>query len=619
VNASPVAGSRVELGAVSTAPETGSAPAPQGELGEPAFFGPPGARLFGWFLAPPAAVARGRAVLLVNPFGYESMCLHRTYRALAARLAARGLPVLRFDHAGTGDSEGDDLQPGRVESWVAGIVRAAEALRGWSGAPELALFGVRLGATLAFTAAARLGDVAAVAGWAPYRTGKELVRELRAFRMLKDLPPPQTGGPGAEEAAGYLLTEETCRSLGAVDLGALSRRPAPRALLLSRDDLAEDPRLAEALARQGVDVTRAPGVGYAGMMQDAFDSVVPHATLDQVAGWLEAGAPAPRAPLPGLRAAALASGAGGEPLAEEAVRFGPGRRLFGVLTSPAAGRADPARPAVILLNTGSNHHVGPNRLYVKLARQLAAAGFSALRFDVAGIGDSPVRPGGRENHLYAPEAPEDARHAMDFLAAHAGATRFALTGICSGAYVAFHSAVADPRVVAQVIVNLQAFEWKDGDSLVIRRRLEGKSTRFYRQLLVAPGTWLRLARGRVNAGWVLRVLGHRAATKARQHARAFASLLRTGRYEHSTVASSFYALLERGVDTLLVYAAEDGGLDVVDQHLGKNARKLRGRRGFRMEIVPDTDHTFTPTWSQPLLLDLVVGHLAATFPADARR
>jgi hypothetical protein len=38
-----------------------------------------------------------------------------------------------------------------------------------------------------------------------------------------------------------------------------------------------------------------------------------------------------------------------------------------------------------------------------------------------------------------------------------------------------------------------------------------------------------------------------------------------------------------------------------------------------MENVPDTDHTFTPTWSQPLLLDLVVGHLAATFPADARR
>jgi hypothetical protein len=174
-------------------------------------------------------------------------------------------------------------------------------------------------------------------------------------------------------------------------------------------------------------------------------------------------------------------------------------------------------------------------------------------------------------------------------------------------------------VVAQVIVNLQAFEWKDGDSLVIRRRLEGKSTRFYRQLLVAPGTWLRLARGRVNAGWVLRVLGHRAATKARQHARAFASLLRTGRYEHSTVASSFYALLERGVDTLLVYASEDGGLDVIEQHLGRGARKLRGQPGFRMEIVADTDHTFTPTWSQPMLVELVTGHLRGAFPPGSGR
>jgi hypothetical protein len=128
-----------------------------------------------------------------------------------------------------------------------------------------------------------------------------------------------------------------------------------------------------------------------------------------------------------------------------------------------------------------------------------------------------------------------------------------------------------------------------------------------------------VASGRVDAGWVLRVLLHRARTELGQHARALGSLLTTGRYEHSTVARRFHALQERGVDTLLVYAAEDGGLDVIDQHLGKDARKLRRYPGFRMEIVADVDHTFTPTWAQPMLVELVAEHLSARFGGGAPR
>ena len=74
-------------------------------------------------------------------------------------------------------------------------------------------------------------------------------------------------------------------------------------------------------------------------------------------------------------------------MTEEAQLLGKDRDLVGVVTHPADVEVDKSSPAFLLLNAGSVHHVGPNRLYVKIARRLASLGFVALRFDFAGVGD----------------------------------------------------------------------------------------------------------------------------------------------------------------------------------------------------------------------------------------
>src|SRR5689334_20064244 len=76
--------------------------------------------------------------------------------------------------------------------------------------------------------------------------------------------------------------------------------------------------------------------------------------------------------------------ASAEDAAENAIVFGGDVRLVGIVTTPAETRAD--RTGVILLNAGVVHRVGPNRLYVTLARRLAQAGLTVLRFDHSGIG-----------------------------------------------------------------------------------------------------------------------------------------------------------------------------------------------------------------------------------------
>ena len=72
---------------------------------------------------------------------------------------------------------------------------------------------------------------------------------------------------------------------------------------------------------------------------------------------------------------------------ERVHRFGDG--LVGVAT---LGRPRPRfATALILLNAGLVHRMGPFRLYVQMARRLAAEGYAVLRFDQSGLGDSPRR------------------------------------------------------------------------------------------------------------------------------------------------------------------------------------------------------------------------------------
>ncbi|HUS25301.1 MAG TPA: hypothetical protein VM369_10160 [Candidatus Binatia bacterium] len=129
---------------------------------------------------------------------------------------------------------------------------------------------------------------------------------------------------------------------------------------------------------------------------------------------------------------------------ERAIQFGPGRELLGILTLPDV--PDPARPAVLLPNTGVEHRVGPNRLHVHLARACARLGLVCLRLDLSGMGDS-----GQAGARADPVA--DLREAMNHLERMGLARRFVPIGLCSGGHDAHQLAKAEPRVVAAAFID----------------------------------------------------------------------------------------------------------------------------------------------------------------------
>src|SRR5262249_51042120 len=162
-------------------------------------------------------------VVLCKPFGQESMCAHRSLRAFADMAAAVGMPVLRFDYLGTGDSADNDAAPDQIELWLRDVAAATDELRRLADVKRVCLLGFRLGALLA-TLAAR--DVAADALLlvAPVLSGRRYLRELRTMALASAgaanarQSDKQALATGALEAGGYLLSAPTVARLSQIDV-----------------------------------------------------------------------------------------------------------------------------------------------------------------------------------------------------------------------------------------------------------------------------------------------------------------------------------------------------------------------------------------------------------------
>jgi alpha-beta hydrolase superfamily lysophospholipase len=575
----------------------------------PIGFGAPEARCFGWFHA--AGVPGRRAgIVLCRPVGNEGNSTLEGVTRLAEGLSSAGFCVMRFDYHGTGDAPGSYDDPDRVRVWLECLKSAIQEVQRLGGVTRVSLLGIRLGATLALQTAVDMGGVDGVVLWAPCSSGRAFARELKVATFSAGLD--EGAGAGDIEAFGSLYTAETLKDLGALDSLKLPRAPAPRALVIGRDDLPGEGPLPAALRKLGVDVVYRDLPGYAAMIVEPHEEEVPAATLDVIEDFFCDVHPitsgAEKSPPPSIAPHSPVAHMNG--VCETPIFFGPDRKLFGFLTEPSPprpGSAGRERAVLLYLNIATNYHVGPNRMYVEMARALAARGYSSLRFDFSGIGDSRV-PGSAYS-MYSKHSLGDVGAAIDWLARH-GFDRFYVVGLCSGAYVAFQSALADPRITGQILMNPRRLVWKETDTLQsVMAQKNFKSTRFYRQAMFDPKTYARLLRGEIDTAGIANRM--RLLVEARVR-RLWSRVTANGAHEED-VLLDIRRLCERGTESIFVVGAEDDGLDYVEFHLGKKGRNLRDARNFRMFFVQGTDHTFSRASAQRQVIEYVGESLDATF------
>lgn len=584
---------------------------PSDRSAAPVVFNATGNGCFGWF-HPAREPSRGIGVVLCRPMGYEAICSYQTYTQLAENLSEAGFDCMRFDYDGTGDSAGSDTDAHRVNAWVKSITTAALTLKKLSGVSRLSLFGVRLGATLAAEAALKIDNVTSLVLWAPCVTGRAFVRELRAGSALRSQPEPEEGDATERniESLGHLYTPQTIRELTTLKCLHPGQAPAERILIIDRDDLPCEKSLAAGYADMGIEVTQTVLPGYAGMMAEPHEGALNHITLDRITNWLSALPTSLVSRLPPTQLAApgpielLMDG-----IRESALRFGPTQSLFGIVTEPTelSSSESTCETGILMLNVGRNHHIGPNRIYVKMARAWAKFGYRALRFDMLGIGESSHDDSGSLTSLYSRDSSEDVHAAVDCLIAR-GCKKIVTLGICSGAFVAFQAALADPRISGQILMNPRLLEWREDQQISGWQRsmlLPYKSIEFYRRALFKPAVYKRVLRGEVNVKGIAKrfwsVMQARFERGAQQMVK--------GVPLESSVLEKVKLLSARGTDTLLIMAADDDGRDYIEFHFGVRGSRLRNDTNFRMVVVEDSDHTFSRAKAQQLTISTIQEHL----------
>lgn len=279
---------------------------------------------------------------------------------------------------------------------------------------------------------------------------------------------------------------------------------------------------------------------------------------------------------------------------EQAVAFGAGNGLSGVLTTPTTA---PARDlAVVILNAGIVHRVGPNRLHVTLARRLARSGLATLRFDLSGLGESEARADGLG---YAERVLQEARAAMDLLEARCGRRRVALLGICSGADNGLRIARADARVAGAVLI--EGYAWES----------PGYHLEFFARRAASLRTWKRLVRGRVSLLGVLRRLAASRRSAAGATASEDGGLDALKRPEPADVASDMLALAESGRRMLLVYSREGVPYYNFRRLFRRRIRHLEGSGRVTVRILAATNHTFSPLGVQQRFCEVVGDWMSA--------
>ncbi|MGD1012653.1 MAG: alpha/beta fold hydrolase [Acidimicrobiales bacterium] len=443
-----------------------------GQIARPVWFGDEERPAFGWFHSPADGFVRG-GVVICPPLGFDYLHGHYALRLLAERLAVAGFCALRFDYEGTGDSAGGNDDPGRLDAWIA-TVRFAVSLVREAGVDEVCVVGMRVGAALAAEAVATEHRIDQVVLWDPC-SGRAFLREQRAISTIT-LGSTAGSPDGSLEIPGVVYDATTATEIEGLSIEKCSLPLARRVLVLTRADRpANRQLLAAPLA--GEELLHEEAIGQAEFM-DRYPPFqeLPHVAIGRIVGWLCEGAWRQAVVTRALQLdgpCVVGRGSPGCRIVEAPVSVPP-VGLFGILTYGENVPSASDTPTAIFLNVANQHHVGPSRLWVELAREWAMAGIRSLRLDMSGLGDSPSRQGEHGRwECNKPDAFDDVMDAASWVSP-GDPSNVVIVGLCSAAYQALESALevrARGVVAINPIVSLVPVERRAGLPLDARRRI----------------------------------------------------------------------------------------------------------------------------------------------------
>jgi dienelactone hydrolase len=585
----------------------------------PLYFGEQGRSLFGWYHTPKNQQTK-LAMVVCPPIGHEYVHSHRTLRHLADELARAGIACLRFDYHGIGDSTGVDEDPSRVSSWLENIRQALFQVKILSGCDEVGLVGFRIGATLAALISEN-NYLACLVLWAPCIRGRNYIREMKALRMSGATAPQANDNTNSNiETAGFILTEQTVKELSTIDLHKIIPN-TNKILVVMRDDLAEASQRLDQWTDHDIDLNYQKFSGYSDIVAEPHDTKVPFDTIKEITNWISTSS--------SIGNNNEKSGAVPEPnssisvpltdyeqqhfgykltdIRESIYTFGKNNHLFGILCEPLINDWK-NRPTLILTNAGAVHHIGPNRLYVLLTRNIARAGFRCLRMDLSGLGDSFIEDISKENDSYISSATKEIEDAINSL--RLDGSSFVVMGLCSGAHTAFHVAldlISQP-IDECILINPLTFYWNKSMSLSTTPSLDIR-WHYYKNTMQQKDRWMKLIQGRANIKAIVKTIVD-LATK-----RVHGLMINLGLTQPTTDNLNYdiKQICLTGRELSFIFSSTDPGYEILMSNAKSAVRRFSKKELINIQYIQNADHTFTTDKHRLELTNKLINHLVKRY------
>jgi exosortase A-associated hydrolase 1/exosortase A-associated hydrolase 2 len=553
---------------------------------EAAFVGAAGGSRFRIVTQPVEARCSG-TVIWVHAFAEEMNKTRRMSARMARLLASDGWRVVQKDLCGCGDSAGDFSDA----SWAAWIDDIDAELRRADAGRPVWLWCVRAGALLASAVLAGHPHVNLLL-WHPVMSGAQHLQQflrlhtgarvLGSAKSASSSTPAQALRDGAAaEVGGYLLAPPLAGALEQASFDV----PADFTGRIVWFELWPDEsptvsaaatRIVERLRTRGVSVDIEALSGPAFWQTQELEESA--ALLQRSQSALARQAPAPEAATGATHVDRDIDRVSESSFREQALGFRCGdAQVWGILARPSSPGVE-APTGVVIAVGGPQYRVGSHRQFVLLARRLAEHGYSSLRFDYRGMGDSEG-----ESRTFEDVGP-DLHAAIDALRQASPAARNVVVwGLCDAASAAMLHAVSHAAVSGIVAVN----PWARSDASLAAAQVK----HYYLARTLQREFWTKLVRGRLDIrasiGALLKNL-----EQAWGHFRSVRS--------HGPRDGSFQSRMARGIAgfrgrVLLILAGNDLTAKEFLQHAGVSAPwrgLLTASRVSRVD-VPQADHTFS--------------------------
>ncbi|HWR97508.1 MAG TPA: hypothetical protein VN317_03730 [Candidatus Methanoperedens sp.] len=304
-----------------------------------------------------------------------------------------------------------------------------------------------------------------------------------------------------------------------------------------------------------------------------------------------------------------------------------GLKLYGIVHRPAEVAK---RQGIIICNPGIKSRVGPHRLYLAMAARFCELGFSVLRFDPEGLGDSEGQITDRLTadvlgSIEYGRLVKSTLAAMNWMERECRTSEFILTGLCGGAITGLLTAKSDARVrsllglgIPVISASLTVDPLKfmtDGQLGTIREAYVRKvfTLKPWIRFLTLQTDYKSLARS------LLQPLKKKLRPKSARNEDSGA-LAAVPAAEESNVnryfAPAFFEMMSSGRPMLLIFSSADRLYweweEKFARHYGSRIAAYPGL--LEIHVTKDANHIFSSRESQEDMLGVACNWLERHFP-----